>query len=230
MKITNVLLVFSLIILTISCSNPNKEFIDKLKEQKANNELGLDLKYKVIKLEVLDTLYNQELADSLQLTLNNNLNDFKQLDMNKEDFIKFKNQELVFRDDKNYYKNVVFNDEYSSEWLRELKVILERTDKLLSNYDSTNILDKAELYTWYSRRYWDFNENTKYKNSFNNYYEEIIELKGLEKEISTLKEAPNKIVHYKTKVNFEQVNPLLNNAKQNLTEVKLFDESKNLIE
>lgn len=224
------LLLFALVLIVSSCSNPNEEFINKLKQEKIDNALGIDLKYKVVKFEMLDTLFNQEVADSLKIFLTDNLKSIKQIDLNKNEFIKYRNQEQNLRDDENYYDDVVFNDNNDSKWLRELKAILIRTDKLLSDFENINILEKFELYSWYNRRYWQFNMNSQYEESFNVLYEKALNLKELEKEISELQKDPIKIVHYKTRVNYTQVNPLLGGAKQNLTEIKYFDGNKNLLD
>jgi len=229
MKTRKIILFAFLTLFAISCKNSNQEFIDKLKEQAANNELGVDLKYKVINFELIDTLYNQDRADSLLVILNNNIEGIKNLDLSKDVFLKFKDQELNLRSDKNYYKNIVFNDDYSSEWLTELRNILSRTDSVLLDFDNANVLVKFELYSWFNRRYWQFNQNLKYEKTYNDYYESAVKLNELEKEISTLMKNPKKIIHFKAKVNFEQVNPLLGGAKQNLTVNKYFDENKDLI-
>jgi len=229
MKTQKFILLAVITLLIVSCSNQYQDFIDILKLDKSKNELGVDLKYKVLNFEMLDTLYNYELADSLQQILTDSIEEIKQLDMNKNVFVKFKNQEQELRGDKNYYKDVVYNNSYNSEWLTELRKILEKTDSLLSDFDNADIIDKFELYSWYNRRYFQFYENSEFEGKFDDYYKTALKLKNIEKEISSLKANPMKIIHYKAKVNFEQINPLLGGVKQNLTEIKYFDENKNLI-
>ncbi len=229
MKTLNLILITVFTLLIVSCSNQYQDFIDKLKLDRSKNDLGVDLKYKVIKFDMLDTLYNHEHADSLQLILTSNIENIKQLDMSKNVFIKFKDQELDLRDDKNYYKNVVYIESNSSEWLTEIREILKKTDTLLAGFDNADILDKFELYSWYNRRYWQYNMNSDYEKKFDDLYKSAIKLQDLAREISTLKANPMNIIHYKAEVNFEQVNPLLGGAKQNLTEIVYFDENKNLI-
>jgi hypothetical protein len=62
MKITNIL-VFSILALTVGCSNPNSEFISKVKQQVKEDAMGVEMNYENIDFQWVDTLYvKQELA------------------------------------------------------------------------------------------------------------------------------------------------------------------------
>ncbi len=202
---------------------------EPLEEEALNNELGIDLKFKVNDFVMLDTLYNYQLADSLKLILTESIERINQIGFQKNDFIKFREQELTLRNDRNYYTDFVENHSIDSEWLREIRKIFERTDLVIANYEDANIIELFELYSWYQHRYWSFYDDKANVEKYKYYIEAAKEYKNMEEVINKYMEKPNEIVYFKAKVSFEQINPLLGGAKQKLTKITYFDKNKNLM-
>ena len=62
MKLTKIL-TLGLLALTFGCSNPNSECIDKIKQQVKENAMGIEMNYRNIEFQWVDTLHvNEKLA------------------------------------------------------------------------------------------------------------------------------------------------------------------------
>ena len=84
MKKVNII-VLGFIGLTFSCSNPNKEFIEKIKQQVKEDAMGVEMNYKNIDFQWTDTLFVKEKLSSIEADYSEKLNEILELEYHVKD-------------------------------------------------------------------------------------------------------------------------------------------------
>ncbi len=211
------------------CSNPNQEYITNLENYSNNNDLGLDIDFKVLDFKLIDTVYQKDQANDLKGFIDSVTVQLNSLPFTKEDLTQLRWQEKELRRYPEYYTDVVDNDEMNSPWLNELRPILKRTDIVLDNFDESDILEKYYLYLWFKKR-----ESHYYQLAIKSKYDQLMsivsECQSKAVEIESLEKDPDKLVYYLANVNFSQINPILNNAEQKLNRDYKFGPDKKVLE
>lgn len=68
------LIALGFLALIISCSNPNKEFVEKIKLQVKEDALGVEMHYKSINFQWTDTLFVKEKLSGIKRNFDERLN------------------------------------------------------------------------------------------------------------------------------------------------------------
>lgn len=168
------------ILLLPGCSNKNSKIEDELERYVVDmSELGSvakhKLQYKLIDYRIIDTITIAKLIDSLSKDAT--IPDKK---ITLEEFKELRDQEFVkFRLDTLYEERIMKGDlKDASPWCTELRIITEKADSLIENYDKiTNFsYDYNYLYWWYQKRraqYYNF--NYELKSNIENIFKHVIE-------------------------------------------------------
>ena len=145
------LFLFMTLCALVSCApNPNDSAIKTtLAERYSDAPLG----YQLLRYEIVDTLYYGDMLGNIA-------------PVDKTAFTKQRNQEFTqFRMNGREYERDIMRGELkdASEWCTELRLITERADKVLANFDSVKLYDYEYQYlsAWYNSRFWNFCGNTK---------------------------------------------------------------------
>lgn len=214
------------IALLASCShNPYAKFEKALAQQAKDSSHGMIKKVTIDSISV-DTF-----------TVAKSMAHFEEIfgflkDINKEDFIKLRNQEFeIFRDnDTTYFQRIMYGDlKDASEWTYLLRINTEKADSIIKEWDNLGEYnyDVAYLVGWYQDR-----REGYYSNHSNNWdrSEAVANSKeGFEK-YHKYKNAPqDSILNYMVTYTESFFNPIFN------TEVKskrmaLFDKDFNILE
>ena len=239
--------------LTISCSNPDKEYIGKIKQQVKEDAMGIEMNYENINFQWSDTLFVKERLGEFQENYENRLNTvlgleyyvqdnfekgkiFSKKYLTKKRVAELRNWEKNIRgipfnkDYKDYYK-YAFAKRDASNWLSELCDQIEETDSLLGKYKS---IEEGNLQLignilWYYDRIDSYKSNNKPNVIWNKVSTELGELKEIKTEIDSLSLLnPDKVIYYKALNTYKINNPILNGAEQELKKYFLFDDQSNI--
>lgn len=176
---------FLFLFFIVSCSS--NDFSTKLKKTE---------KYKNtdIQIAVVDTFYNHELLDTITYWLNYHKDILSKLELNEKLFSSLYKQEKEFRKNVNYIA-FIYNHYNDTLFVRDYRSILSRTNFIIENFNSVDVVDKYEVYCWYEYRnnlIRDLN-GIKYVNNKKFCYK----MKRLERKKNILIEKPNDVVYYK---------------------------------
>tara|TARA_B100000795_G_C22660340_1_gene383839 strand:+ start:85 stop:834 length:750 start_codon:yes stop_codon:yes gene_type:complete len=229
----------------ISCSS-NAEFTDKIKQKVEKDAMGIDLNYKNITFQWLDTLtvqkqlakgisqYNEGIAPVLNAS-----SIFSENNLTKDKLIELRNweneiREKPFRFMGKKYKNYVefaFANRSASSFISELCDQIEKTDKLLTDWSNLG-KGNLELITnaiWYYERKDTYNNSTP-KSTWGQLTTLIKVLEEIQIENNRLsKMDANEVIEYKALNNYKINNPLLNGAEVDVKKYFIFDNQLNII-
>ena len=248
------IIILGLIGLLLGCSNPNKDYIEKVKKQVKEDAMGVEMNYENIAFQWTDTLFVKEKLKTIQANYKDRLNTILDIEYFVQDNFKkgklFSTEYLSkkrVQELRNWEKNnrgIPFDKEYTdyykfafanrnaSKWTSELCNQIEKTDNLLNKFEELEE-GNLELMTnvnWYYSRIDNFNSNHKPNAIWEKVSNELSELKILKVEIDTLsKLSPEKVIYYKSLNTYKINNPLLNSAEQELKKYFLFDDKLNII-
>ncbi|MCL7754998.1 hypothetical protein [Polaribacter sp. Z022] len=251
------LILFSLF---ISCSDKNQEHLEKVKQRVKEDALGVDMKYKNIEFQWIDTLFVKEKLTSLKKINNTEIQSildteyfvkdnfktgklFTKEYLTKERIIELRNWEtkVAHSDNSGYYKkqgykdylDFAFKNRNASKSISELCNQIEKTDKLLEKYNKieNGDLELIENSLWYYKRIDDFESNNKPEKLWSNLYSKLETIKSNQILIDSLSKLnPDQIIQYKSLNKFTINNPILNGAEQELKEYFIFDKDFNITE
>ena len=238
----------------ISCSDSNKPYIEKIKQQIKENALGVDLNYKSIEFKWIDTLFVDEKLLMLKQNFSQRIDTLLQIEffiqdnfekgrifskayITRERLIELRNWEkknrgIPFNKEYKDYYLFAFDNRDASSWISDLCRQIEESDKLIENYENLTEgdLPLLENVLWYYNRIDVYNSNNSPHRLWSIVSSEINELKTIKTVIDSLTAVnPEKVVNYKALNIFTINNPLLNGAKQELKKVFIFDENFNII-
>ncbi|WP_299064286.1 hypothetical protein [uncultured Polaribacter sp.] len=247
-------IILGILVSLIGCSNPNQEYLEKIKNQVKEDALGVEMNYKNISFQWVDTLFVKEKLNLLKTNYKESLNTILDIEYFAQDnFKKGKLFSLKYltkdrlEELRNWEKNergIPFNKEFkdyyefafanrnASKWTTELCNQIEKTDNLLTRFESLKEgnLELISNTLWYYKRMDDFNSNNSPNAIWERVNNKLIELKKLEKEIDTLSKLnPENVLSYKSLNHYKINNPILNNAEQELKKYFLFDSKFNII-
>lgn len=207
--------------LAISCSNPNKEYIEKIKLKVKEDVMGVEMHYKNINFQWTDTLFVKERLSEIKQNYNDRLNTVLDLEYYaKDNFEKGKvfsksyltknrveqlrnweknNRGIPFNKEyKDYYK-FAFTNRDASEWISELCAQIEETDSLLNNYESIKEgnLKLLENVLWYYIRINDYYSNHNPDEIWTKVSAEFAQLREMEVKIDSLSTLnPEQVIYY----------------------------------
>lgn len=218
-----------------SCTDRNNPLIEQIKEKVYADADGADLNYKSLEFLILDTLYISELTEIAFADYNDAISNFEMTDdfsnnkLTKEYLTQLRNQELILRDDPNYY-NDVLSGKCKTDWCKELRNQIIETDSLIAMEDHFN--NKLKLYknvVWYYIRSARFNNNTEkldYRYSkMNDNLKYLIQQQFRRDSLKSLDQ--NKIVYIRTQNKFMVANPV-QNSMDTLEQYFYFDSNLNV--
>jgi hypothetical protein len=221
-------LVFLLTILFFcGCSkSPLEQSLEKYVIDRAD---GIDMKYKLISYDYIDTLTVKNMIDSISEEL-----PIMKSNPDLEDFKKKRNQEFVeFRTDPNYEEQIMRgNLKDASDWCTEIRVITEKADSLISNWNKVDrySYDYNYLYWWYQKRSADFNMyDYDLAGQINTAFNIIKESKEKFNLLSSLLDKPKDDVYfYVVSHTYSIINPLIK-KKITQTDNVYFDANHNYV-
>lgn len=253
MKKINII-ALGLIGLLIGCSNPNQEYIEKIKQQVKEDAMGVEMNYENITFLWTDTLFVKEKLEKLQATYKERVNTILDIEFYVQDnFEKGKifsgqyltkkrveelrnweknNRGIPFNKEYNDYYKFAFANRNASKWISELCNQIEETDSLLNEFENIEEgnLQLINNVLWYYNRIDNYNSNHKPNAIWEKVSIELGELKELKVEIDSLSILnPDKVIYYKSLNTYKINNPILNGAEQELKKYFLFDDQFNII-
>lgn len=218
-----------------SCSTNN--YKKQLKQNVVTKSDGVDIDYKLISLEVIDTIYIGERIDSIELEMQNSFGINKTMQYTKDDYKEYRNREFsVFRENMSNYEEDVLRGKLkdASPWCTEIREITETADSLLVNWNKVDqySYEFNRTLVWYSIRMSQF-YNLKEENITVGKYllDKIITNKGLFTERDSLSKLNNRESIYKIRFHhkYSIFNPLVN-KKLELNQLAYFDKNGKLLE
>ena len=231
------------IVTTISCSS-NGEFTEKIKQKVKTDALGIEMNYKSISFQWIDTLtVNKQLNKGLAAYKESlipllNYSYFSDEVLNKEKLIELRNWENEQRDTpfvfsgKKYknYEEFAFANRNLSSFISDLCNQIEKTDEILNEWDNLEEgnLDLIKNAIWYYERQDKYYGNSKpiWKSAITL----IGELEKLQAENDILsKMDANEVMEYKALNNYKINNPILNGAEVEVSKYFIFDKELNII-
>jgi hypothetical protein len=255
MKHTKNLLV-GLLALTFGCSNPNSEFIDKVKQQVKDDAMGVEINYKNIEFEWTDTLYVKQQLATLSEQFDERLktimdfefyikDDFKKGMIFTKDYltkdrlIELRNFQNKVRDYlypnseyKSYYEWLFDKNNCDSEWCNTLRREILYMDSIINNYNDLKEtdLDFLKSICWHYKYIDSYNSNKNPDVIWDKIDNEISELKDLKVKTDSLATLdPNMVIHYKALNTYKINNPILNGAEQELKKYFIFNSQFEII-
>tara|TARA_B110000261_G_C13019165_1_gene331375 strand:+ start:125 stop:871 length:747 start_codon:yes stop_codon:yes gene_type:complete len=239
------LIYLTLTILIVACSSDiNQVHIDKIKQKVKKDAMGIDLNYKNVTFEWIDTLTVKKQLSFLNTSYDEGINSilkssfFSQDVLTKEKLITLRNWENGMRDtpfkyDGKKYKNYegfALNNRDLSPFITDLCNQIEISDKLLENWSN---LEEGNLKliknaNWYYKRKANYNGTSiDFYNSINNLVELLEELKIKIVPISEMN--PNDIIESKALNNYTINNPIMNGIEVDINKYFIFDKDYNII-
>lgn len=254
-------LLFALFISILSgCSNPNAIFIDTIKEKLKRDAMGIELNYKNIMFQWVDTLFVHERLSLLDSIYNQTINDL----LNTEFFVhdnlergKIFSLEYISIDRltelRNFQKNVRsnmyprggHNDYYEylfdendknycrTDWCNELRSRLQSIDNLISNYEQLKEGDLTllENVIWHYERIDSYENNQKPNPIWQNAFDVVNSLVEIKSQIDSLSTIdPHSVIHYKALNRYKINNPLLGGVEQEFARYFIFSSDFEIIE
>jgi len=239
------LIYLTLTILIVACSSDiNQVHIDKIKQKVKKDAMGIDLNYKNVTFDWIDTLTVKKQISFLNTSYDEGINSilkssfFSQDVLTKEKLITLRNWENGMRDtpfkyDGKKYKNYegfALNNRDLSPFITDLCNQIEISDKLLENWSN---LEEGNLKliknaNWYYKRKANYNGTSiDFYNSINNLVELLEELKIKIVPISEMN--PNDIIESKALNNYTINNPIMNGIEVDINKYFIFDKDYNII-
>jgi hypothetical protein len=241
-------LILLMIGIIVSCSNDAK-YIEIVKQKVKDDALGIDMNYKNISFQWMDTLtVGRKLKTGLDLydeMLNKLLSSsyFSNESLNKEKLIELRNWENERRskdrgsesfsfDGKKYenYEEFAFANRNASQFISDFCDQIEKTDKILMEWDNLEMpnLDLFKNVVWYYERQ-DSYYNIDSPN-WKRFMDLINELENLKAENTNLSEMnSDEVLEYKALNKYKINNPILNGAEQEVSKFFVFDKDFNVI-
>jgi len=239
------LIYLTLTILIVACSSDiNQVHIDKIKQKVKKDAMGIDLNYKNVTFDWIDTLTVKKQISFLNTSYDEGINSilkssfFSQDVLTKEKLITLRNWENGMRDtpfkyDGKKYKNYegfALNNRDLSPFITDLCNQIEISDKLLENWSN---LEEGNLKliknaNWYYKRKANYNGTSiDFYNSINNLVELLEELKI--KIVPISETNPNDIIESKALNNYTINNPIMNGIEVDINKYFIFDKDYNII-
>tara|TARA_B100001059_G_C17754157_1_gene538946 strand:- start:277 stop:1023 length:747 start_codon:yes stop_codon:yes gene_type:complete len=239
-------LIYLFLALTIlACgSDSNQVYIDKVKQQVNKDAMGVEMKYKNVSFEWVDTLTVKK-----QLALTNTQYDegisailssfyFSEETLTKKELTKLKNWENGIRDTpfkfggkkyKNFEEFALANRDASS-FIAEYSNQIDISNELIKNWDNLGKgnLELIKNANWYYQRKANYNGTSE--SVFNSITKLVESLEELQVEIATLSDLnQNDIIEIKALNNYKINNPLLGGAEVDVTKYFIFDKDYNIV-
>lgn len=247
------LIIAGLVGLTLGCSNPNKEYIDKIKQQVKEDALGVELNYKSQEFRWTDTLFVKEKLSEINQDFKERVNAILDLEyftrdnydrgnifskkyLTKDRVEQLRNWEknnrgIPFNREYNDYYQFAFANRELSAWVSELCSQIEETDSLLNVYEylEEGNLSLIENVLWYYNRMDVYHSNNNPNKIWSTVSTELGQLKENKAVIDSLSGVnPNQVIYYKALNTYKINNPMLNSAEQELKKYFLFDDKFNI--
>lgn len=245
-------------LLIIGCSNPNQEYLNSIEEYLTDSAMGLELNYKSIEFEIVETITFQDRIDSLHQSFEQLFNQLTELEFYVRDDIgegKIFSLDFLTKDRltkiRNWEKNwrgvpfrgaggTMYSDYYEfakenpqlSDWIVDLNNHIDRIDSILENYDDLNQinLNIIETVYWFYLRIENYYTSRNPGEVWVLIGEQINNLNVIETEINTLKEnQPDEIYHIKAVNKYTVDNPMFGGTKQTSMEDFYFDKDLKVI-
>lgn len=248
------LLILVLFALFTSCSNPDKIYIDKIEDHVREGALGMDMNYKSISFEWVDTLFVKDEISELEDVVSKGMdlllnfeyfvkdnfepgNIFSLSYITKDRLIELRNWEknnrgIPFNEDYNDYYEFAFANRTASGWISELCDQIEKTDSLLNVYDKIENGDISLLKNvlWYYERIDNYESNNIPDRIWSTIAQHIDNLSKGQAELERLQsQNPQSVVHYKALNKYTINNPLFGGAEVQLARHFYFDKDFNII-
>ena len=215
-----------------------------IKQIVKKDAMGIDLNYKNVTFEWIDTLTVKKQLSFLNTSYDEGINSilkssfFSQDVLTKEKLITLRNWENGMRDTpfkyngKKYknYEGFALNNRDLSPFITDLCNQIEISDKLLENWSN---LEEGNLKliknaNWYYKRKANYNGTSiDFYNSINNLVELLEELKIKIVPISEMN--PNDIIESKALNNYTINNPIMNGIEVDINKYFIFDKDYNII-
>lgn len=246
----------SFLILFYGCSNPNSEFIAKIKQQVKKDANGVELNYKNIKFEWTDTLYLKQQLQTLNEEFINRLKTITNFEyyipdnfekgmiftkdyLTKDRLIELRNFQNKVReymypksDYETYYEWLFTDDNCESEWCNTLRNEIFYIDSIINNYNDLeeSDLDFLKSICWHYKFIDSYYSDKSPDVIWDKISTEISELKEINEVIDSLSNIdPHMIINYKALNTYKINNPILNGAEQELTKYFIFNSQFEII-
>lgn len=230
------LLVASITISGLSSCSTDR-YKEQLKQYVITKADGADINYKLISLEVIDTIYIGERIDSIELRMQNSFGINKAMRYTKDNYKEYRDREfMVFNENMNNYEEDVLRGKLKDAfpWYTEIREITETADSLLANWDKVDqySYEFNRTLVWYSIRMFQFYNRNDENITVGKYLlDEIITNKSLFTERDSLLKLNARENIYKIKVRhkYSILNPLFNKRLE-LKSLTYFDKDGKLLE
>jgi uncharacterized phage-like protein YoqJ len=245
------LLILLPLTLLFGCSNPNAEYLSKIKQNLKENANGVELNYENIEFKWVDTLFVSEQITQLNSSYEKKITSIMEIEnyvkdnyetgkvftksyLTKDRFEELRNWEKNRRKkySKGDYYEFAFKNREASSWISELCNQIEETDSLLSVYDEINEgnLDLFQNSLWYYEHIDNYVSNGNPSQIWAKVLNELTELRQINLDLEgLLKLEPNKVINYKASNIYKINNPLLNGAEQEVNNTVLFNSELEII-
>lgn len=239
------LIYLTLTILIVACSdNVNQVHIDKVKQKVKKDAMGMDLNYKNVTFQWIDTLTVKKQLSILKTSYDEGINtllnspSFSKDELTKEKLITLRNWEngirkTPFRFDAKKYKNYeefALANRNLSPFITDLCNQIEISDKLIENWSNLREgnLELIKNVNWYYKRKANYNGTSKdFYNSVNTLVESLEELQIKIVPLSEMK--PNDVIESKALNNYTINNPIMNGVEVDVNKYFIFDKDYNII-
>ena len=217
-------------VLMISCTKEESQ-LEKNARCSIEKVWGEQCKYKMEKIEVIDTITYADYRESMQ----NKLSWLSNVDKSK--FKKSRNREFVeFRDPfhfPTYEKDVMYGKlKDASPFCTELRKVTEKADSLLKVISTVKKFNYDYQYcnAWYNKRYWHFYGNYEYEEIYDRLLSFIKENPDYFQNTDNLFEGfETDIYQLKVKHSYSMLSPLTG-LRVNLSDEILVDKDYNILE
>jgi len=239
----------------VSCSNPNKVYIEKVKQKVKEDALGVEVNYKSLTFDWTDTLYVREKISEFEKVFGERLNviiDFEYFVKDNfekgkifsksyltksrlEELRNWEKNERGIPFDKEYedYYAFAFDNRGASAWVSQLCNQIEETDSLLNVYEDIEEGDLSLLKNslWYYKRIDNFHSKLNPEPQlWAQISDELDFLRETKSKIDSLSAiGADKVIYYKALNMYKINNPFLNGAEQEIKQYFLFDADLNII-
>ncbi len=255
MKKTKILLI-GLLALIFGCSNPNSEFIDKVKQYVKEDAMGIELNYKNLEFKWIDTLYVKDELATLNENFNERLKTIKDIEfyfkdnfekgriftksyLTKDRLVEIRNfqnkvRDYLYKDNeyKSYYDWLFDKDNCDSEWCNTLRNEIEYMDSLIKNYKdfNDNDLNFLKSICWHYKYIDSYYSKKNPDAIWDKVDNEISDLKELKAKIDSLSDLdPDNVIHYKALNIYKVNNPMLNGVEQEIKRYFIFNSEHDII-
>lgn len=209
------------------CGCSESQIEQSLKKYVIDHANGVDVKYRLISYEFIDTVTVKDMIDSLSSVL-----PIMESEPQLDDFIKKRNQEFEdFRKGENYEEKIMSGElKDASEWCTEIRIITEKADSLIENWDKVTkySYDYNYLYWWYMKRAAEFYQfEYDLSSDINSSFHSVEKGKDKFKELNSILNSPKDSVCGYTVLHKYSINNPITSSKTNISNKVYFDSNMN---